>query len=194
MLMQQIADYAIRDQTAKLSDEVIHHAKRAVIDWYAALLPGSIVAPATLLEQAFAEDLDRGRARLASGRRATLRAAALINGAASHSVEFDDIYGRRLPPGCPTMRPASGSTVGPERAAKNSARDVGMKCRRESGEAVMFATGSGTDRHGGALEPRRAATISVHREQFATAATVGTFDSGLQQATPRRGPSRSRRA
>ena len=44
------------------------------------------------MEQAFAEDLDRGRARLATGRRATLRAAAMINGAASHSVEFDDIY------------------------------------------------------------------------------------------------------
>ena len=71
MLMQQLADYAIRDKTARLPDEVIHHAKRAVIDWYAALLPGSVVAPATLLEQAFEEDLDRGRARLASGRRET---------------------------------------------------------------------------------------------------------------------------
>ena len=91
MLLEQIADYAIREQTSKLPDEVIHHAKRAVIDWYASLLPGSRVPPATLLEQALAEELDRGRARLGSGRRATLRAAALINGAASHSVEFDDI-------------------------------------------------------------------------------------------------------
>ena len=45
---------------------------------------------------ALADELDHGNARLASGRRATLRAAALINGAASHSVEFDDIY--REPP------------------------------------------------------------------------------------------------
>ena len=29
--------------------EVLHHAKRAVIDWYAALLPGAVAAPATLL-------------------------------------------------------------------------------------------------------------------------------------------------
>ena len=72
MLLQTIADYAVKEQTSKLSPEVIHHAKRAVIDWYAALLPGSVVTPATLLEQALAEDLDRGRARLASGRRATL--------------------------------------------------------------------------------------------------------------------------
>ena len=36
MLLQQLADYAIREQTSTLPPEVIHHAKRAVIDWYAA--------------------------------------------------------------------------------------------------------------------------------------------------------------
>ena len=92
MLLKQISDYAVREQTAKLPKEVIHHAKRAVIDWYASLLPGSRIAPATLLEEALADELDHGRARLASGRRATVRAAALINGAASHAVEFDDIW------------------------------------------------------------------------------------------------------
>jgi len=35
MLLETYADYAIREQTAKLKPEVIHHAKRAVIDWYA---------------------------------------------------------------------------------------------------------------------------------------------------------------
>ena len=52
MLLQQLADYAIREQTSKLPPQVIHHAKRAVIDWYAALLPGSIVNPAKLMEEA----------------------------------------------------------------------------------------------------------------------------------------------
>ena len=46
MLMEKIADYAIRERSSKLPKEVIHHAKRAVIDWYASLLPGSRVAPA----------------------------------------------------------------------------------------------------------------------------------------------------
>ena len=67
MLLQQIADYAVREQTSRLPQEVIHHAKRAVIDWYASLLPGSRIPPATLLEQALADELDHGRARLASG-------------------------------------------------------------------------------------------------------------------------------
>ena len=68
-----------------MAPEVLHHAKRAVIDWYAALLPGAVVAPATLLEKALAEELDRGGARLALGRKATVRAAAFINGTAAHT-------------------------------------------------------------------------------------------------------------
>ena len=31
MLMQQLADYAIKEQTSKLPPEVIHHAKRAAL-------------------------------------------------------------------------------------------------------------------------------------------------------------------
>ncbi len=31
MLLEKIADYAIREQTSKLKPEVIHHAKRAVL-------------------------------------------------------------------------------------------------------------------------------------------------------------------
>src|SRR5690348_11058961 len=92
MLLQKIADYAVKEQTSKLPKEAIHHAKRAVIDWYASLLPGSRIAPAVQLEQALADELDHGRAKLAHGRRATVRAAALINGSASHAVEFDDIW------------------------------------------------------------------------------------------------------
>ena len=70
-----------------------HHAKRCVLDWFAAAVPGGLQHPATLLADAVHEDLDRGRARLVpSGRLATVRAAALINGTGSHTVEFDDIF------------------------------------------------------------------------------------------------------
>lgn len=37
---------------AAVHPHVLHHAKRAVVDWYAALLPGAVQAPAVLLEQA----------------------------------------------------------------------------------------------------------------------------------------------
>src|SRR5918993_2969297 len=190
MLLEQIADYAIREQTSKLPPEVIHHAKRAVIDWYAALLPGSRVAPAILLEQAFAEDLDRGRARLATGRRATLRAAALINGAASHSVEFDDIYrDAGYHPGSPTISAALAAAQATGASGEKFLRGmiVGYEVSTRIGEAVMpshyrFWHTTGTVGCYGAAAAV-ATILGCNREQFMHAiGTVGTFASGLQQA------------
>jgi len=190
MLVHQFAEYAVREQTSKLSAEVIHHAKRAVIDWYASLLPGSRVAPATLLEQAFAEDLDRGNARLASGRRATLRAAALINGAASHSVEFDDIYrDAGFHPGSPVISAALAAAQAHGASGEQFLRGVivGYEISTRIGEAVMpshyrYWHTTGTVGSFGAAAAV-ATILGCNREQFAHAlATVGTFASGLQQA------------
>src|SRR6187397_2316344 len=190
MLLEQIAAYAVKEQTSKLSADVIHHAKRAVIDWYAALLPGSRVAPATLLEQALAEDLDRGRARLASGRRATLRAAALINGAASHSVEFDDIYrDAGYHPGSPTISAALAAAQATAANGETFLRGVivGYEVSTRIGEAVMpshyrfwHTTGS-VGCFGSAAAV--ATVLGCNRDQIAHAlGTVGSFASGLQQA------------
>ncbi|MGZ8267984.1 MAG: MmgE/PrpD family protein [Burkholderiales bacterium] len=190
MLIERIADYAIKEQTSKLPDDVIHHAKRAVIDWYAALLPGSRVAPATLLEQALAEDLDRGRARLATGRRATLRAAALINGAASHSVEFDDIYrDAGYHPGSPVISAALAAAQSTGASGLTFLRGVvvGYEVSTRIGEAVMpshykYWHTTGTVGSFGAAAAV-ATILNCTREQFMHAlATVGTFASGLQQA------------
>ncbi|MCD2513246.1 MmgE/PrpD family protein [Comamonas endophytica] len=87
--------------------QVIHHAKRAVVDWYAALIAGYAMNPTPLLERAMAEDLDRGLARLALGRKATVKAAALIHGTASHAAEVDDIFKHAIyHPGAPTISAA----------------------------------------------------------------------------------------
>jgi 2-methylcitrate dehydratase PrpD len=190
MLLANIADYAIREQTSKLHPDVIHHAKRAVIDWYASLLPGSLVAPATLLAEALAEDLDRGRARLGSGRRASLRAAALINGAASHSVEFDDIYrDAGYHPGSPVISAALAAAQAHGVSGEQFLRGVivGYETSTRIGEAVMpshykFWHTTGTV---GALGAAAAAAtvIGCTKEQFMHAlATVTTMAAGLQQA------------
>jgi 2-methylcitrate dehydratase PrpD len=190
MLMQQLAEYAIREQTSTLPPEVIHHAKRAVIDWYAALLPGSVVNPAKLMEEAFAEDLDRGRARLATGRRATLRAAALINGAASHSVEFDDIYrDAGYHPGSPTISAALAAAQASGATGERFLRGVvvGYEISTRIGEAVMpshykFWHTTGTVGSFGAAAAA-ATVLGANKEQFMHAmGTVGSFASGLQQA------------
>lgn len=190
MLMQQLADYAIKEQTSKLPPEVIHHAKRAVIDWYAALLPGSIVNPAKVLEEAFAEDLDRGRARLATGRRATLRTAAMINGAASHSVEFDDIYrDAGYHPGSPVISAALAAAQASGASGDKFLRGVivGYEISTRIGEAVMpshykYWHTTGTVGSFGAAAAV-ATILGANKEQFMHAlGTVGSFASGLQQA------------
>ena len=190
MLLHTIADYAVKEQTATLKPEVIHHAKRAVIDWYASLLPGSRVPPATLLEHALAEDLDRGRARLGSGRRATLRAAALINGAASHAVEFDDIWRDAVyHPGAPVIAAALATAQTHGASGEQFLRGVivGYEVSTRIGDAVMpshyrFWHTTGTVGCFGAAAAA-ATLLGCDREQFMNAlGTVGTFAAGLQQA------------
>ena len=190
MLSEQFADYSVREQTAKLPKEVIHHAKRAVIDWYASLLPGSRIPPATLLEEALADELDHGRARLASGRRATVRAAALINGAASHAVEFDDIwrdavYHPASPVISATLAAAQSQGATGERFLRGVI--VGYEVSTRIGDAVMpshyrFWHTTGTVGTFGAAAAV-ATLLGCNREQFVHAlGNAGTFAAGLQQA------------
>ena len=190
MLTQQLAAYAVKEQTSKLPANVMHHAKRAVIDWYAALLPGSLVAPATILERALAEDLDRGNARLATGRHATLRTAALINGAASHSVEFDDIYrDAGYHPGSPVISAALAAAQASGATGDRFLRGVivGYETSTRIGEAIMpshykYWHTTGTVGAFGAAAAV-ATVLGCNRDQIAHAlGTVGSFAAGLQQA------------
>jgi 2-methylcitrate dehydratase PrpD len=87
-----LAEFAAGLSNRPLPPEVIHHAKRAVVDWYASLYPGLGCEAVRLLEQVLAGDLDRGSAALAGGRAATPRTAALIHGTAAHAAELDDSF------------------------------------------------------------------------------------------------------
>ena len=48
-VVERFASWAGSYRGQAIAPEVLHHAKRAVIDWYAALFPGAVVAPAVLL-------------------------------------------------------------------------------------------------------------------------------------------------
>src|SRR5882672_8864840 len=92
-VVERFAAWAAGWRAQPVSSEVAHHARRAVIDWHAALLPGSVVPPATLLKKALGE--------------ADARTTALINGTAAHTVEVDDIYRDGIyHPGAPTIAAA----------------------------------------------------------------------------------------
>ena len=173
-----------------LTDDVIHHAKRAVVDWYAALIPGAVEPPATLLEQALRDDLDRGDACLALGRAATPRTAALINGTAAHTVEVDDIYREAIyHPGAPTIAAAHAQALALKARGADFLRAVvaGYEISTRIGAALGRAhyrywhnTGTvGT--FGAAAAAACALRLDAHRFAHALS-TAATMAAGLQQA------------
>lgn len=155
--IETFAEFVAGMGRENLPETARHHARRCVLDWFAAAVPGGVLAPATLLQNAISEDLDRGRCRLIpSGRLATARAAALINGAASHTVEFDDIYRDGL------FHP--GVVVIP--AALALAED-----RSASGDLFLRAVIAGYE-----VSNRIAAAVNpAHYDYWHTTATIGFF-------------------
>ena len=92
-IVEQFARFAVDYRKQPITPDVAHHTKRAIIDWFAALLPGAVLPPATLYETALAEEPGHGKARLALGTVTTTRTAALINGSAAHTAE---VFARTL--------------------------------------------------------------------------------------------------
>jgi 2-methylcitrate dehydratase PrpD len=189
-VVERFAGFAESFRTKPLAPRVLHHAKRAVIDWYAALLSGAVVPPATLLERALADELDRGDSRLALGRHATVRAAALINGSAAHTVEVDDIFRDGIyHPGAPTI--AAALALAQARGASGEAFVRAVIVGYEISTRIAAAMGrahykywhnTGTIGCFGACAAA-AELLRLDRTRFAHAlATVATFSAGLQQA------------
>lgn len=100
------ADYIARLREDGATAEAEHAAKRCLLDWYGGTLAGGVVAPATELTKALGGCA--GPSRLLPGKQSLdARTAALINGAASHAVEVDDIYRPGLyHPGSPVISAA----------------------------------------------------------------------------------------
>ena len=177
-------------QAAPLPPEVMHHAKRAVVDWAGALVSGAVCAPATLMDQALADDLDRGGARLALGRAATVRAAALINGTAAHTTEVDDIYREAIyHPGAPTIAAALAQAQALHRSGDALLRavvagyEVSTRIGRALGRAhYRYWHNTGTVGTFGAAAAA-ASLLGLPPARFTHALTTcATFAAGLQQA------------
>lgn len=188
--IQTLAEAGAALARQPLTASQCHHAKRAVVDWASALLPGAVEAPARAIEQALADDLDHGRSRLTLGRLATARAAALINGTAAHTVEVDDIYREAIyHPGAPTISAAwaAAQDVGADGETLLRAVVVGYELSTRIGAALgrahyRYWHNTGTVGTFGAAAAA-AALYGLDSTRFAHAlATAATFASGLQQA------------
>jgi len=192
MVLDELARYAQLEAGRPLSAEVTHHAKRALIDWFAALFPGVGQAPGGQLMRSHAAELGHGRSSLPGQRTTAFPAtAAWINGSVSHAVEFDDIFRDAVyHPGCPTI--AAALAVAEDRGASGAellkAITVGYEISTRIGVAVQpshyrFFHTTGTVGCFGSAAATAAlldgANPDVMRHALATAAS---FASGLQQA------------
>ena len=192
MLLEEISHYGAKDAARVLPDEVLHHAKRAVLDWFSALYPGTRVAPCLQLLNAHRDELGFGRSSLpGNGTTAFPATAAWINGSASHAVEFDDIFrDAAYHPGCPTISAAL--AIAEHKGASGreflNAVVVGYEISTRIGASVQpshyryfHTTGTvgclGAAAAAAALEVPGDAVVMQH-----ALATATTFASGLQQA------------
>lgn len=187
---QVLAEFGAAFRLQPLPEDVAHHAKRAVIDWYASVFPGLNAAPVQMLEQALSEDLDHGSARLILGRRSTARTAALINGAAAHAAEVDDSFRDAMyHPGAATIAAAMAAGQDVDASGLDFLRAVvaGYEISTRIGVVLgrphyLYWHNTGTVGAFGAA----AAAACLYRldgPAFAHAlATAATFAAGLQQA------------
>ncbi len=191
MLATQVfARFALEVSRRALPPEVLHHAQRAVIDWYASLYPGLAMPAVQVLEATMADDLDRGDARLALGRVATPRSAALINGTAAHAAEVDDSFRDAMyHPGAATIAAALAAAQATKATGVDFLRAVvlGYEVSTRIGVVMgrphyKFWHNTGTMGSFGAAAAA-GSLLQLDEDAFAHAlALAATFTAGLQQA------------
>src|SRR5690348_6771068 len=164
MIVEDFAAFAVAQRERGLPAEVLHAATRALVDWYSATIPGAGMPPAQILRAALVEG-DRGgpAGLLPDGVRTDARTAALINAAASHTAELDDIFRDGIyHPGSPT--------VGAALAA--------AQLRGVDGATLLRAIAIGYE-----VGDRIAAAIQPHHYTFwHTTGTVGTIGAAAAVA------------
>jgi 2-methylcitrate dehydratase PrpD len=189
-VIEVLARHATRIRRTAMDKDVLHHAKRAVIDWYAALHAGFDEPAVRSIEAALAEDLGHGRASLVRGIPATPRAAALIHGTAAHAAEADDTFRDAMfHPGAPTIAAAlaagqASNANGLEfLSAVVLGYEISIRIAITMGRPhAEYWHGTGTIGCFGAAAAA-ASLLDLDEPRFAHAlATAATFAAGLQQA------------
>src|SRR6218665_3553824 len=174
---QTLSAYGAALTSVALRAAVIHHAKRAVLDWHAAAIAGAAEPPARILERALADDLDRG-------------ARPLPLGPAAHTLEVDDIYRPAIShPGAPTIAAAlaQAQAIGASGLAFLRAVVAGYEISTRIGSSLgrahyRFWHSTGTVGSFGAAAPA-ATLLQLDPARYTHAlCTCATMASGLQQA------------
>ncbi|QXO17032.1 MmgE/PrpD family protein [Vibrio ostreae] len=102
----ELSELAFHWQSCPLSDGVSWATRRVLLDWYATTLPGAVRSPCTELKHVLDKGLGKAYSYVDSDF-VSASYAAFINGVASHTVEFDDIFkDGGYHPGSPTISAA----------------------------------------------------------------------------------------
>jgi 2-methylcitrate dehydratase PrpD len=88
-----LAERAARIDFAMLPGDVVTRAKQCLLDWLGVTLAGSGQPLTGILRGLVLEEGGTGQATLiGAGERVTASQAALVNGAASHALDYDDVH------------------------------------------------------------------------------------------------------
>lgn len=91
--LRTLAEFVSAIDVAELPAEVVHHSRRALVDWAAAVLAGVDQPGARTLQEVVADVAGDGPCKvLGTSARSSAPFAALANGYASHLLDFDDVY------------------------------------------------------------------------------------------------------
>lgn len=105
MITKAFADFAAQVSYDKLPEEAVLAARKVFLDWLGNAYAGVATRTSQIVQEVVAESGGTPEATLIGyGTRSSAINAALVNGASSHIVEFDDIYKNALyHPGAPTI-------------------------------------------------------------------------------------------
>lgn len=158
---QRITDAFVALQEVTLPDIAVDAGKQLITDWLGCVLIGAESAPAKAISAAHADEIGHGVATCFAGSTVCHPSlAALIAGAASHTIELDDIYS-------PAMYHPGVCVISAALAASQLAN--------ASGEQFLRAVIAGyeiSNRIGAGVNPE-------HYNYWHTTGTVGTFGAAI---------------
>lgn len=92
ILSKKLAEYSLELSYEQLPPDVVAFTKLCILDYFGSAIAGSDKVPVQMISDLVKELRGTGQANLFTGGKSSVLNAALVNGAASHVVELDDIH------------------------------------------------------------------------------------------------------
>ncbi len=120
-LTRELAAWSSRLQAQDVSADAWIWARHALLDWFGVTIAGAREPLADILAEEFGSGANAAGTLVARGTKAAVHDAALVNGAMSHALDFDDV--NRLMHGHPTV-PVASAVLALGEVLGKSGRDV----------------------------------------------------------------------